>query len=155
MRLVDVHAHMDYPAFEKDIDAVIQRAKEAGVRAVITNGITPETNRKSLELAKRFDIVYAALGIYPPDQLQWEAETYSIDLRLGAFNIDDEIAFIRENAEKTAGIGEVGLDYSRKDMGLDDKKKQQELFLRTIGLAEELNKPLIVHSRKAEEDVIT
>ncbi len=65
--LVDVHAHLDDARFKGELDSVIDRARKAGVVSVITNGIDPETNRKTLEIAKRYDIVKPALGWYPWD----------------------------------------------------------------------------------------
>jgi len=66
---VDIHSHLDHCYFKDDLDAVIERAKAANLKAILTAGINPETNRKTLELAKKYDIVKPALGIYPINQL--------------------------------------------------------------------------------------
>ena len=130
--LIDCHSHLDHEQFKKDIDGVIQRAKDAGVKRIITNGINPETNRTSLKLAEKYDIVKAALGIYP---------------QFTNLNIEEEIEFIKK--QSIIAIGEVGLDNTYENV-----KEQKLFFEKMIALAEKLNKPIIVHSRKAEQEVI-
>jgi TatD DNase family protein len=132
--LIDVHCHLEFPDFEKDLDSVIERAKEAGVVAIITAGLNPETNRKALEIAKKYPIVKAALGIYP----QYAAEMSDDD-------VEKEIEFIRKS--KPYAISEVGLDATYPEM-----EKQKKVFEKMIALAKELNIPIIVHSRKAEKE---
>jgi len=141
MILTDIHAHLD---LIKNLDKVIENAGKAGVKAIITNGVNPETNRKSLEISDKYDIVRPALGIYPMDALSREINKPNI------FDVDREIKFIRENKNRIAAIGEVGLDYKNGK----DKEKQKEVFIKMIKLAEELDKPLIVHSRQAENDAV-
>ncbi|MFQ5475386.1 MAG: TatD family hydrolase, partial [Candidatus Nanoarchaeia archaeon] len=139
---IDVHCHLHDPAFDADVDQVVERARKAGVVRIVTNGISSETNRHCVEIAKRHDIVEAALGWYPFDALtKEEAATQKK-------TIDEEIEFIRDS--KPIAIGEVGLDYKWGK----DKKQQKEHFQKMIDLAKELDIPLIVHSRKAEEDAI-
>ena len=74
MALVDIHAHLDDKQFAKDLDAVIERAKNIGLKVIINNGINPGSNRKTLELAKKFDIVKPALGLYPLEGLKLKEE---------------------------------------------------------------------------------
>ena len=63
--LIDIHSHLDHCYFDEDRDQVIENAKKANVNIILTAGINPETNRKTLELAKKYDIVKPCLGIYP------------------------------------------------------------------------------------------
>lgn len=149
--IVDVHAHLDHSDFSKDLDQVIARAKAAGVKAIITNGINPETNRKTLELAEKYDIVKAALGLYPGDVLRKDIEE-GYPLKDEEFDIDSEIDFIKKNKNKIIALGECGLDFVRSDAF--ERKGQIEVFEKMIALAENINKPIIVHSRKAEQSVI-
>lgn len=135
--LVDVHAHLDLKQFELDLDDVINRARSLGVISVINNGLNPVSNRKTLELSKKYDIVKPALGLYPIDALELSDE-----------ELETELSFIRQN--KPIAIGEVGLDYLRSQ----EKDKQKKIFQRVIALAEELDLPVIVHSRKAELDTV-
>lgn len=150
--IVDVHLLLEHPLFDKDRDEVIKRAKKAGVKVMITQGINPKTNRKSLELAEKYDIVQSALGIYPPSALKKEVEHDEFSTGVESFDISEEIDFIRNNADNIVAIGECGLDFV--DSNEQERKEQMELFERMILLAEELNKPIIIHSRKAEKEVI-
>jgi TatD DNase family protein len=154
MMLVDVHTHLDHPYLAKDIDAVIERANSANVKAMITNGITPDTNRKSLELAKKYKNVYCALGIYPIDALSREISSQEYPIPKENVNVDSEIEFIKKQIktnDKVLAIGEVGLDYASENA---NKKKQKEVFQKFIELSEKTKKPIIIHSRKAEADVV-
>ena len=99
MNLVDVHAHLDTDVFNDDIDEVIQRAVDSGVKAIITNGLNPDSNRKTLELASRFEIVKAALGIYPIDALAQEAEPGEYTGKIEPFDVDEEIKFINQKTK--------------------------------------------------------
>jgi len=146
--LVDVHAHLDHEMFAKDRDEVIERAKAAGVKIIIANGVDPETNGYVLLFAKKYDIVKPALGIYPPDALQEEVNCGGYPLKMLPYDVDAELDKI-EKAEPIA-LGEVGLDYKN----CKDKEMQKQLFQKFIDLSKKLDIPLIVHSRKAESDVI-
>ncbi|MBN1502264.1 TatD family hydrolase [Candidatus Woesearchaeota archaeon] len=144
MLLVDVHAHLDTTFYGTEVDVVINRALKNNVKAIIANGVDRKTNREVLELSKKYGLVKAALGIYPPDALGIEtnAETN--------WDLDDELVFIEKNIKKIIAVGEVGLDYKNGK----DKEKQINLFKKLIEIAKKNNKPLIVHSRRAEKDVI-
>jgi TatD DNase family protein len=139
---IDLHCHLD--AIE-DIDGAISRAHDAGVSIIVSAGVDSLTNKKTLELARRFSQVRAALGFYPMDALSRET-----DGTHGKDDIENEILFIEKNKDKIIAIGEVGLDYFNGK----DKETQKLHFKKIIELAERIKKPLIVHSRKAEEDVI-
>jgi len=142
MLLVDVHAHLDLKEFDSDLDEVINRAKTAGIKVIINNGLNPESNRKTLELSKKYEILKPALGLYPDDAIKLTQE-----------QIRDEINFIKRNKDKIIAIGEVGLDY-KYCKEKKNQKFQKEIFLKIINLSKKINKPLIIHSRKAESDVI-
>ncbi|MBU0461173.1 MAG: TatD family hydrolase [Nanoarchaeota archaeon] len=146
--LIDVHCHLDHELFKKDIDDVIRRAKDAGVKKIITNGVNSETNRISLALAKKYDIVEAALGWYPQDALAKEVESGEYPLQKQLFTLDEELDFIKK--QKFVALGEVGLDYQHAT----DIPQQKKDFEKIIAFAEKVKKPLIVHSRKAETDVV-
>ena len=152
MLLIDAHCHLDHVFFKDDLDQVIERAKKAGVKVIITSGINPESNRKALALAEKFDIIKVSLGIYPVDALAKEIEVGEYPMQPAVFNVDEEIEFIRKNKDKSIAVGECGLDY----YWIKNKnKEQQEVFSKLISLAEKIKKPIIVHTRKAEEDCVT
>ncbi len=142
MLLVDVHAHLDLREFDSDLDDVIKRAKTAGINAIISNGLNHKSNIKTLEISKKYEIVKPALGLYPDDAL-----------KLTEKEIEKELNFIEENKDKIIAVGEVGLDYKYcKDKKHQEKQKQ--IFIKLTELSKKIKKPIIVHSRKAEPDVI-
>jgi TatD DNase family protein len=149
--LVDIHTHLDHYRFKQDLDEVIARAKKAKIKAIITSGVDPKTNRAVLKLAKKYDIVKAALGLYQLDLIMDELEPQEYPTKLPKTDVDAEIEFIRKNKDKIIAISEVGLD----NYWVKGKLKEQtELFQKMISLAEQLKKPIVVHSRKAEKECI-
>jgi TatD DNase family protein len=136
--LIDVHAHLDFPQFNADRDAIIERAKQAGV-AIINSGLGTTGIQKTLALTEKYDNIYASLGITPTEFSEKE--------------IDATIELIRQNRDRIVAIGEVGLDYYWvKD---EDKRKQEIVnFQRFIDLSQELCLPLVIHSRDAEDDLL-
>ena len=139
MIIADVHAHLDMMNKE-ELAAVIERAAAAGVKVIINNSVDPKSGRKSLELQQQFKIVKAALGLYPTEAA-----------KMTVSEVGRELDFIRSNKSKIVAIGEIGLDYEQAGT---NKEKQQLLFEQQIGLAKELDIPAIVHSRKAEKEVV-
>ena len=138
-KLVDAHAHICDPVFDKDRDEVLERARRAGVVAIIVVGENLADARKNLELAEGHPMLKPAAGLYP---------TY---LQLNQAN---EMAdWIRQNRSRLSAIGEVGLDYwVIKDDS--DKALQRSIFKIFIELSKELNLPLNVHSRSAGRHAI-
>lgn len=153
MLLVDVHAHLDHVRFKDDLDDVIQRAREAGVKAIITSGVNNVTNRLALQLAEKYDIVKAALGLYPIDALAAELkDDVSGFMRyVEKTDVDEVLEFIKKNKDQCICIGEAGLDYHWVQ---GKENEQKKTFQKVIELAEKINKPLLVHSRKAESDAV-
>jgi len=140
--LVDVHCHLSFKEFDHDRDAVIQRAQDAHVVAILESGTEYDSNRKALELAKKYDIIKPSLGIYP---------TYVEALSEEEF--DRDLTFIKANKDKMLAIGEIGLDYHHTtDPQLI--KIQQDRFHTILEQLSTVNKPFVVHTRKAEKDVI-
>lgn len=154
MLLVDIHAHLDHARFKPDLDQVILRAKEAGVKSVITSGVNSVTNRLILKIAEKYDIVKASFGLYPIDALAKELESGEASgfvRDAEAVDVDQELEWIKKNKDKCIAIGECGLDYH----WLTGKEKEQKkVFQKVIDLVEKINKPIIVHSRKAELDAV-
>lgn len=151
MNLVDVHCHLTHEKFKKDILQVIERAKKAGVKAIVCSGINHPTNLETLELAKKHDIVKASLGLYPIDLLGLTSDETGLTRQTETIDLDKEFNFIKRHKCEIAAVGECGLDYhwSRK---LEEHKQQKENFQKIIDFVVKLKKPLIVHSRRAELD---
>ncbi len=148
---IDVHAHLD-PYFykEEEIDAVIKRAEKNNVKIIIANGVNKEANRHVLALAKKYQLVKAALGIYPYEALLDDLEAGHYSKEAVLFEIEEELAFIRKHKKDIVALGEVGIDKKTERK----TTKQYEVFEKIIALAQDIDKPLIVHSRKAEEEVV-
>jgi len=134
--IVDVHCHLTAPEFEKDLDNVVKRAKDI---VIVTSGVNIVDNKKVLELCKRYKNVRAGLGLYPIDALELDYD-----------ELEESLEFIKKNKSKIVYVGEVGLDYKESD----NFKKQKENFFRIISFVEKIKKPIVIHSRKAEEDCI-
>jgi TatD DNase family protein len=136
--LIDTHCHLDFPQYNEDRNAVIQRAKEAGVEYFVNIGATLDSSIASCELAREHAAVYASVGVHPHNA--------------GGFNKETEEK-IRQLAvrDKVIAIGETGLDYFRNLSSQDDQK---QAFKKLIELARGLDLPLVVHTRQAEEETL-
>ncbi len=141
--LIDTHTHVDMPVYDGDREAVIGRAREAGIGAMIAVGAHPGSSREAVALARRHDFVYAAVGIHPHDVK--EVQGPEADAVYGEL---EELA----RDSKVVAWGETGLDYYYEHSARD---LQQTHFRRQIRTARRLGLPLIVHSRNAEEDTLS
>jgi len=132
--VIDTHAHLD--ACAEPADDLVSRAREAGVRRIVSVGTGIDSCRKTLEIASRHQGVYAALGIHP--HAAAEPDVGSLDE-------------LREllGDERAVAVGETGLDFYR-DYAPHDR--QRELFDRQLELAAELGKPVVVHTRAASDE---
>ncbi len=160
MKLIDVHAHLETKRFEKDLKEVVERARKKKM-IVINAGVNPATNRRALEIAenpKYSDVVKVSFGMYPIDALakeisSGEAEGFLRDVE--KFDVDDEIKWIEKNKDKCVAIGEIGLDYNFEDYQTDEAREmQKKVFVKLLKLAKKIDKPVIIHSRKAELDAM-
>ncbi len=129
---IDVHAHIAFPSFDADREAVLARMREKRVSA-ITVGTSEESSRAALALAQREPEVFATIGLHPSGV---EKENFSYD----AYR-----ALAEE--KKVVGIGECGLDYYPAGREKAVREKQHELFRKHIMLSCEVNKPLMLHIR--------
>lgn len=156
MKLVDVHCHLNHAQFAKDLPEVIERAKKTGVVKIVCAGVNPPTNREVLELTKKYPgHVECSFGIYPIDALNVKVEAFDeIGLRqVEHFDVDAELDWIKKNKNACVGIGEAGLDYKWiTDLNL--QAQMRENFQKVIELCEKIRKPLIIHSRRAEQDCV-
>jgi len=137
--LVDSHAHIDVGLFDRDRDRVILRAREAGVGAVVNVGSDLGSSGVSIKLAQRYPEVYAAVGFHPHN---------------AAKMVDGDLDRLAELAwhPKVVAIGEIGLDFYRN---LSPREAQVEAFKEQLELAERLGLPVIIHSRNAQEEVLS
>ena len=138
----DTHAHLDFPDFREEVDEVVQRAADAGISRIVTIGTELESSRRAIDLAKRFDGVFAAVGWHPndclsaPDDVRGELEGLA-------------------KAPKVVAIGEIGIDHyrlpsTRGGSAADDeafKARQVSLFQQQLEVAAKLGLNVVVHQR--------
>ena len=136
--LTDTHCHLYYDEIQKDIANVLNRAEKLGVNRFICVGTNMKDSLQSLELAEKYENIFASAGIHPHD-----SENAPPDYL-------DQIKKFMKSSEMVA-IGEMGLDYYR-NISLPDI--QNSVFREQMQLAQELKKPVIFHNRDADIDVI-
>ncbi|MFX1250220.1 MAG: TatD family hydrolase [Promethearchaeota archaeon] len=143
MELIDSHAHIVPPWFNKDerIKQIKQKAQEQGVKYIVNCAINPTQYDFAIDLAKKQQNFLVKLGIAPQG------------IERPGMNIEDAFKGIEKYIKEIVAIGEIGLDYHWiKDT--EGRKKQEEIFIRAIQLANNHNKPIVIHSRKAEQECI-
>ena len=134
--LFDTHAHLHDPWIGGDLPDVMQRAATAGVERIVTIGCSLEDSRNALDVAERYDNVWATAGVHPHDAKDWNEETA------------DEFRRMSES-ERIVAIGEIGLDFFRN---LSPHADQYRAFEAQLVLADELNLPVVIHSRDAHKE---
>ncbi|MDR2399259.1 MAG: TatD family hydrolase [Endomicrobium sp.] len=138
--VIDTHAHLSDEKFDADRDAVIERAFNAGVERIIEISCDPQYWDKGLELSKR-DNIFVAFGIHPNDVEKVSGKDYQ---KLETL--------IQE--KRCIAIGEIGLDY-HYDSSSKTITLQKESFARQLDFAVKYNKPVTIHSRDANDEMIT
>ena len=136
--LFDTHAHLDDDRFDKDRDETIIQCQRDGVELILNAGSNIETSVKAIALSKKYEFIYAAVGVHPHDAAEMDEETAGV------------LAALAGN-RKVRAIGEIGLDY-HYDLSPRDVQKQR--FVEQIDLARQLKLPVIVHDREAHGDVM-
>ncbi len=132
--MIDTHAHLD--ACPDPPEELVRRARDAGVRRILTVGTTIEGGRTALSLAEAHDGVFAIVGIHPHEA--------------GSADGVDGLRTLLEH-ERAVGVGETGLDFYRDYAPRD---RQRALFAQHLELARELRKPVVIHNRAADEEVL-
>ena len=135
--LFDTHAHMDDRAFDADREEVLSSLPAQGVGLLMNPGCSLQSSRAASELSRRFPFVYAAVGSHPD-----AADEVNDDV------LEEYRRLVGSNP-KIKAIGEIGLDYHYEDI---PREIQQRAFRAQMGLAQELNLPVIVHEREAHQD---
>ncbi|MCH5325541.1 MAG: TatD family hydrolase [Eubacterium sp.] len=139
MKIIDTHAHYDDEQFDVDRDLLIKTMLDTDVKAIINIGCSIKRSEESVKLANSYDNMFAAVGIHPDD-------VYDLP--------ENYIDILRALAQdkKVVAIGEIGLDYHYEGY---DRDKQIKAFKEQLALADELELPVIIHSRDATEDTLT
>lgn len=135
---IDTHCHLDFPEFLPDREEVIRRSRAEGIGYMINIGSSLKGSQDSLELAQKYNFIYASVGIHPHEADRVDEKTKTSLRQL-------------LEREKVVAIGEIGLDYYKH---YSQPENQALLFRELISLGRNLNLPLIIHSRKAEADTL-
>lgn len=151
MGLFDVHAHLTHPKLLPELDAVLERARQAGVTTIISNGLNPEDNAKVWELAQAHSIVKPAFGLYPVDAVLPEMRAAGVDYPRELdreASAEEAVAWVRAHVEQAFAVGEIGLDGYWVPEAF--WARQEWAFRELVKLAMEADKPIIIHTRKRE-----
>ncbi|MBQ7868639.1 MAG: TatD family hydrolase [Clostridia bacterium] len=139
MNLFDSHCHLENGRFESDLPEVMARMEDAGVRRCILAGSDMETSEQIVKMTQQYANVYGVVGIHPHDAKTWTDDC--------AQQIAD---WTKE--ERIVGVGEIGLDYYYDHSPRD---VQQEVFVKQLLLARQLDLPAVFHVRDAHGDVLS
>ena len=136
--VIDSHSHLEVKGFDRDRDAVVERALQAGVEAIVTVGTNLKDCRKAIALARQYPSVYAAIGIHPHDSKDIGVETYDA---------------LRELArqDKVVAYGEIGLDFYHNH---SPRQVQIRCFGEQLELAREVGLPIVIHDREAHRQIL-
>jgi len=139
--LVDSHCHLDDKRFAEDLDAVLDRAAEAGVTRILTigTGDGPPGIDCAVRIAERYPMVFASIGVHPHDAAKVTTQTY------------DELRALAANP-KVVAFGEIGLDYH---YDFSPREIQREVFTEQLRLACDLALPITIHTREAWDDTMS
>lgn len=136
--LIDTHCHLDFPEFATDRDEVIKRARDNGIGYIVNIGSSIDGSKASLQLAKKYDLIYAAVGVHPHEADQVRNDTPA------------QLEQLARN-DKVVAIGEIGLDYFKN---YSKSENQRPLFISLLELSLKLDLPVVIHSRQAQEDTL-
>lgn len=134
--LFDTHVHLNDKKYADDLMEVIDRAKNEGVKYMLVVGYDQVSNQRAIELAEKYEFIYAAVGWHPVDATYLTDELFD--------QLKEQL-----NHSKVVAVGECGLDYHWDTSPVDIQK---EVFVKQIQLAKEINKPLIIHTRESIQD---
>jgi TatD DNase family protein len=149
--MIDTHCHLEMEQFRDDVDAVIARAKDAGIEALISIGSDFEGCKGAVDLSKKYAMVYAAVGIHPHDAKDFSEEIAGLIRSWITVSREQGTACEGEDIPKIVALGEIGLDYHYDH---SPREVQRKVFARQLALAKELDLPVVVHCRDAQEDAL-
>ena len=136
--LIDSHCHLDMDSYEADLDELLQKARNHGVRSIISIGIDEKSSVAAVALAHKYPFIKATVGVHPHDVEQIDKSTYTRLRKL-----------VEDNREQVVGFGEIGLDYVKN---YSPQSVQLQTFEEQLELAKELELPVVIHDREAHID---
>lgn len=138
--LVDTHCHLDMPAYSTDFDQVLERSFSHYLKRIVTIGIDLTSSKRAIELAQRYQLISATIGIHPHDVENLQEEDYVVLEKI-----------YTDHSKHIVGFGEIGLDYYKN---YSDPVKQRSHFQRQLELAHFLKLPVVIHNRQANSDIL-
>ena len=142
MKFFDSHAHLDDDKFKEDREEIIEKIYKDGIEKFVSAGYSLEGSKKAIELSKKYEFIYATCGISPNDIPQTEEELWKML---------EEINHLAKQNQKVVAIGEIGLDYY---WNTENKELQKKAFVEQIKIANELELPIVIHTREAVMDTL-
>ena len=139
MTLIDTHAHLYYEDMYNDLDRVLDEANKNDVKKIVCIGTDINTSKQSVDIASKYNNVYAAVGIHPHDSKDVHKD-YIKDLENLALS-----------SKKVVAIGEIGIDHYRN---ISPKNIQEKVMIEQMELAKSLSLPIIFHNRDADKDIL-
>jgi TatD DNase family protein len=137
--LSDTHCHLDFQKFDPDREAVIQRAREAGVRRILIPALDLKSSAAVMQLAEAHPSLFAAVGFHPTDLETWDQSSI------------ENLRSLASSGKKIVAIGEIGLDYYWiKDP--HKRAQQRDVLKLQLKLAQEVNKPAVIHMREENDE---
>jgi len=135
MKYIDIHSHLNFPDLEAELDAVVGRMKETETGTIVV-GTDYESSKRAVEIAEKYDNIWACIGVHPVDD---PSKTFEVEKF-------EELA----KSSKVVAVGECGLDYFRRDKGDGaERERQEKLFIAQIEFALAHDLPIMIHAREA------
>jgi len=152
--LTDTHCHLDFNKFDEDREAVISRALAAGVERILVPALDYQSSIRAIELAAIHPHIFAAVGFHPTDLNKWEDSSIQNlkDLTLIAGGSPVNVQALSPSLQrKIVAVGEIGLDYYWVKES-EQRAFQRQALMQQLLLAQDLNKPVIIHMREENDD---
>ena len=163
--MFDTHCHLNFSVFDMILEETIAEAKKAGIEKILVPATDVETSKKAVEIAQKFDGVYAAVGIHPHHVYEVKSQKLKVksyNLKLKINKLIGEIENLLKEP-KVVAIGEIGLDkhiYQKTkydNYQIDEKfiALQKKVFVAQLNLAKKYKKAVIIHNRQAKDDLLS
>ncbi|RMF23271.1 MAG: TatD family deoxyribonuclease [Cyanobacteria bacterium J083] len=137
MQLIDTHVHINFEIFQKELNSVRQRWRDAGVVHLVHSCVEPSEFQSMQAIADRYPEVSLAVGLHPLDADKWTSK------------MADQIYSLAKSDQRVVAIGETGLDYYKAE----NQQQQKEILVAQLAIATKLDKPVIIHCRQAASDL--
>lgn len=139
--MIDVHCHLNFHHYEKDLEEIVKRAKEKGITKIINVGTSVSASESAVELSQKYDDLYAIVGVHPHD-----ADKLNSNWLTELTNLLKE--------EKVLAIGEIGMDFFEpRDLKMVNPEIQKKVFISQVELAFKNNLPIQIHNRLAQKEI--